>query len=118
MSAEIAEIRLKTSGHKYSRQSCQRSLGTGCAKYEFDVWIGRNQRTKTKSYLSLMELFNIYPLFDVCPEKGKGSFVTDQEGQQYLDLYGGHGVISVGHSHPHYVKKVQDQLQKLGFYSN
>lgn len=65
-----------------------------------------------------MELFNVYPLFDVCPEKGKGSFVTDQEGQQYLDLYGGHGVISVGHSHPYYVKKVQDQLQKLGFYSN
>lgn len=65
-----------------------------------------------------MELFNVYPLFEVCPEKGNGSFVIDQKGQQYLDLYGGHGVISVGHSHPHYVKKVQDQLQKLGFYSN
>ena len=65
-----------------------------------------------------MELFDVYPLFDVTPVKGEGSYVTDHNGTQYLDLYGGHGVISVGHSHPYYVKKVQDQIEKLAFYSN
>lgn len=65
-----------------------------------------------------MELFNVYPLFEVCPVEGQGSYVRDQKGHQYLDLYGGHGVISVGHSHPYYVSKVQEQVGKLGFYSN
>nr|HPR61688.1 aminotransferase class III-fold pyridoxal phosphate-dependent enzyme [Prolixibacteraceae bacterium] len=50
-----------------------------------------------------MELFNVYPLYDIEPVKGEGAFVFDKNGQRYLDLYGGHAVISIGHSHPHYV---------------
>lgn len=65
-----------------------------------------------------MNLFDVYPLFDVNIVKGKGCRVWDEKGTEYLDLYGGHAVISIGHSHPHYVKKVSDQLAKLGFYSN
>jgi len=65
-----------------------------------------------------MELFNVYPLFDVEPVKGEGSYVIDKNGQRYLDLYGGHAVISIGHSHPHYVTLVSAQVEKLGFYSN
>lgn len=65
-----------------------------------------------------MELFNVYPLFDIEPEKAEGSYLWDTSGTRYLDLYGGHAVISIGHSHPHYVKKISDQLQKIGFYSN
>ena len=65
-----------------------------------------------------MKLFDVYPLFDVNIVKGKGCKVWDDQGQEYLDLYGGHAVISIGHSHPHYVKKVGEQLEKLGFYSN
>lgn len=65
-----------------------------------------------------MNLFDVYPLFDVNIVKGKGCHVWDDKGTEYLDLYGGHAVISIGHSHPHYVKKVSDQLSKLGFYSN
>lgn len=65
-----------------------------------------------------MDLFNVYPLIDIEPIKAKGCYVTDTDGNAYLDLYGGHAVISIGHSHPHYVQKVSDQLQKLGFYSN
>lgn len=63
-------------------------------------------------------LFDVYPLFDLEPVKGEGSYVYDKEGTKYLDLYGGHAVISVGHSHPHYVQKISGQLQNLGFYSN
>ena len=65
-----------------------------------------------------MKLFDVYPLFDVNIVKGKGCKVWDDKGQEYLDLYGGHAVISIGHAHPHYIKKVTEQLQKLGFYSN
>ncbi len=65
-----------------------------------------------------MELFNVYPLFDITPTEARGCYVTDSEGNQYLDLYGGHAVISVGHSHPHYVSAISEQLRKIGFYSN
>jgi acetylornithine aminotransferase len=65
-----------------------------------------------------MELFNVYPLYDIEPVKGEGSFVFDKNGQRYMDLYGGHAVISIGHSHPHYVAMISQQLEKIGFYSN
>ena len=65
-----------------------------------------------------MELFDVYPLFDIAIDHGKGCQVWDDKGQQYLDLYGGHAVISVGHCHPHYVQAMKNQLDKLGFYSN
>ena len=65
-----------------------------------------------------MKLFNVYPLFDINIVKGKGCKVWDARGQEYLDLYGGHAVISIGHSHPHYVEKLTGQLNRLGFYSN
>ncbi|NDW19244.1 aspartate aminotransferase family protein [Dysgonomonas sp. 216] len=65
-----------------------------------------------------MKLFDVYPLFDINIEKGKGCYVYDDKGNEYLDLYGGHAVISVGHTHPYYVEKVTEQLNKIGFYSN
>lgn len=65
-----------------------------------------------------MQLFDVYPLFDVNITKGEGCHVWDDKGQEYLDLYGGHAVISIGHCNPHYVAKVTEQLGKLGFYSN
>lgn len=65
-----------------------------------------------------MELFDVYPLFPVNIVKGKGCRVWDENNQEYLDLYGGHAVISIGHCHPHYVEMMTNQLQKLGFYSN
>ena len=65
-----------------------------------------------------MPLFPVYPLFDIDIVKGRGCRVWDAEGQEYLDLYGGHAVISIGHCHPHYVERVGQQLQTLGFYSN
>src|SRR5690606_28802652 len=65
-----------------------------------------------------MELFDVYPLYNVTPVKGEGSYVYDDKGEKYLDLYGGHAVISVGHSHPKYIKKITDQVNKIGFYSN
>lgn len=65
-----------------------------------------------------MELFNVYPLYDVTPVAAKGIVVTDNLGEEYLDFYGGHAVISIGHSHPHYVQKLKEQLDKIGFYSN
>ena len=65
-----------------------------------------------------MELFDVYPLQPVNIVKGKGCHVWDDKGQEYLDLYGGHAVISVGHSHPHYVEALKAQLDKIGFYSN
>ena len=65
-----------------------------------------------------MELFDVYPLFDITPVKGEGCYIFDESGKKYLDLYGGHAVISVGHAHPKYVSAIQDQLAKLGFYSN
>ena len=65
-----------------------------------------------------MNLFDVYSLFDVTPVKASGCTIWDDKGQEYLDLYGGHAVISVGHSHPHYVQAIKDQLDKIGFYSN
>jgi acetylornithine/N-succinyldiaminopimelate aminotransferase len=65
-----------------------------------------------------MNLFDVYSLFDVTPVSAKGCRVWDSNGVEYLDLYGGHAVISVGHSHPYYVKKVSEQLSRIGFYSN
>ena len=67
---------------------------------------------------SIMNLFDVYPLFNIEIVKGKGCHVWDSEGTEYLDLYGGHAVISVGHSHPTYVAAITDQVNKLGFYSN
>lgn len=65
-----------------------------------------------------MNLFNVYPLFDITPVKAKDVFVYDENNTEYLDLYGGHAVISIGHSHPEYVHKVSEQLNNIGFYSN
>ncbi len=65
-----------------------------------------------------MQLFPVYPLFDINIVKGQGCHVWDDKGQQYLDLYGGHAVISIGHCHPHYVESLTKQLNTLGFYSN
>ena len=65
-----------------------------------------------------MKLYDVYPLFGVNIVSGKGCRVYDDAGTEYLDLYGGHAVISIGHSHPHYVEAVSRQLGKIGFYSN
>ena len=65
-----------------------------------------------------MSLFDVYPLFDVTPVKANDVYLYDEKGTQYLDLYGGHAVISIGHSHPEYVNALTNQLQKIGFYSN
>lgn len=65
-----------------------------------------------------MKTFDVYPLFDIEPTKAEGSYVWDKEGNRYLDLYGGHAVISIGHSHPHYVQLLSQQLNQIGFYSN
>ena len=65
-----------------------------------------------------MRLFDVYPLYDINIVKGEGCKVWDDKGQEYLDLYGGHAVISIGHCHPHYVQMLQEQLTRLGFYSN
>lgn len=65
-----------------------------------------------------MSLFDVYPLFDVTPEKAKDVYLYDTQGKEYLDLYGGHAVISIGHSHPVYVSALTNQLKKIGFYSN
>ena len=65
-----------------------------------------------------MQLFDVYSLFDVTPVKARGCRIWDAQGQEYLDLYGGHAVISVGHSHPDYVSALKDQLDRIGFYSN
>lgn len=65
-----------------------------------------------------MKLFDVYPLFPIEPVKAQGSWLWDDKGVKYLDLYGGHAVISIGHGHPHYVKMIEDQLNKISFYSN
>lgn len=65
-----------------------------------------------------MELFDVYPLFEIEPVKAKGAKLWDREGREYLDLYGGHAVISIGHGHPTYVQRLKDQLDQIGFYSN
>lgn len=65
-----------------------------------------------------MKLFDVYPLFNITPTKARGCYVWDSEGNRYLDLYGGHAVISIGHSHPHYISLITEQLNRIGFYSN
>jgi acetylornithine aminotransferase len=65
-----------------------------------------------------MNLFNVYSKYEVTPVKGKGSYVYDKNNTQYLDFYGGHAVISIGHSHPHFIEKISNQLHQLAFYSN
>lgn len=65
-----------------------------------------------------MKLFDVYPLFDIAPVKAQGCYVWDDKGRKYLDLYGGHAVISIGHSHPNYVQKIASQVNEIGFYSN
>ena len=65
-----------------------------------------------------MNLFDVYPLYDVVPVKAEDVYITDSNGHKYLDFYGGHGVISIGHSNPHYVSKLKEQLDVIGFYSN
>lgn len=65
-----------------------------------------------------MQLFDVYPISPINIQKAEGAYVTDDAGHTYLDMYGGHAVISIGHTHPHYVKRIKDQLDKVGFYSN
>ena len=65
-----------------------------------------------------MKMFDVYPLYDIEPVRGCGNYVYDAAGTEYLDLYGGHAVISIGHSHPHYVEAISKQVATLGFYSN
>ena len=65
-----------------------------------------------------MPLFNVYPLYDVTPVSAKGVYVYDENNTEYLDLYGGHAVVSIGHTHPKYVEAITNQVSKLGFYSN
>ncbi len=65
-----------------------------------------------------MNLFDVYPINDIAIVKAKGSYVWDEKGDQYLDLYGGHAVISIGHTHPRWVKRIEEQLEKIAFYSN
>lgn len=69
-------------------------------------------------YFMTMKLFDVYPLFNITPVKAQGSWLWDEKGNKFLDLYGGHAVISIGHTHPHYVKSLEDQLKKIAFYSN
>jgi acetylornithine/N-succinyldiaminopimelate aminotransferase len=65
-----------------------------------------------------MKLFDVYPINDISIVKAKGSYVWDDKGEQYLDLYGGHAVISIGHTHPHWVNRIEEQLHQIAFYSN
>ena len=65
-----------------------------------------------------MNLFKVYPLYEITPSYGKMCYIYDKQGNKYLDLYGGHAVISIGHSHPNYVTELSNQLSKIGFYSN
>lgn len=65
-----------------------------------------------------MKLFDVYPRFDIQVSRGSGNYVYDEKGTEYLDLYGGHAVISIGHCHPHYISRLTDQLENIGFYSN
>src|SRR5437764_15173107 len=65
-----------------------------------------------------MKLFDVYPINDINIVRAKDSYIWDENGVQYLDMYGGHAVISIGHTHPHWVKRIEDQLNKIAFYSN
>lgn len=71
-----------------------------------------------RHFQAMAELFNVYPLYNIEPVRAQGSYLWDADGTRYLDLYGGHAVISVGHTHPRYVQALTDQLQKIAFYSN
>jgi acetylornithine/N-succinyldiaminopimelate aminotransferase len=73
---------------------------------------------KTIFKINEMKLFDVYPINDINIVKANGSYVWDDNGIEYLDMYGGHAVISIGHTHPHWVKKIEDQLEKIAFYSN
>jgi len=76
-------------------------------------------RSRLRTYnLQLMTLFDVYPLNEITIVKAQGSYVWDDKGVQYLDMYGGHAVISIGHTHPHWVKRIEEQLNKIAFYSN
>jgi acetylornithine/N-succinyldiaminopimelate aminotransferase len=75
-------------------------------------------RSRRVKLITNMKLFDVYPINNIAIEKAKGSYVWDDKGEQYLDLYGGHAVISIGHTHPHYVERITKQLNKVGFYSN
>src|SRR5215213_217748 len=65
-----------------------------------------------------MKLFDVYPVNDINIVKAQGSYVWDDKGTKYLDMYGGHAVISIGHTHPHWVERIEEQLRKIAFYSN
>ncbi len=65
-----------------------------------------------------MKPFDVFPLFDINIVKGRGCYIYDDKGIEYLDFYCGHGVISIGHSHPHYVEMISKQVSEIGFYSN
>src|SRR6478672_10344182 len=65
-----------------------------------------------------MKLFDVYPINDITIVRAKDSYVWDENGVQYLDMYGGHAVISIGHTHPHWVQRIEEQLNKIAFYSN
>jgi len=65
-----------------------------------------------------MKMFDVYPIYDIAPQRGEGSWIWDKKGNKYLDFYGGHAVISIGHSHPHFIDKLQRQMQQMIFYSN
>src|SRR5688572_21608053 len=65
-----------------------------------------------------MKLFDVYPLNNIAITKAKGANVWDDKGNQYLDMYGGHAVISIGHTHPHWVERIESQLRQIAFYSN
>ena len=65
-----------------------------------------------------MSLFNVYQLYEMTPSHGEMCYVYDKKGEKYLDLYGGHAVISIGHNHPNYIESLTNQLNKIGFYSN
>ncbi|HEX8676308.1 MAG TPA: aminotransferase class III-fold pyridoxal phosphate-dependent enzyme, partial [Segetibacter sp.] len=65
-----------------------------------------------------MNLFDVYPISNITITKAQGSYVWDESGIQYLDMYGGHAVISIGHTHPHWVQRIEEQLHKIAFYSN
>jgi acetylornithine/N-succinyldiaminopimelate aminotransferase len=77
-----------------------------------------NYLKTTTTYNQSMKLFDVYPINNIAIEKAQGSYVWDNTGKKYLDMYGGHAVISIGHTHPHYVVRLQEQLKKIGFYSN
>ena len=65
-----------------------------------------------------MNLFDVYPLYEVKPKNANDVYIYDDDNNEYLDLYGGHAVISIGHSHPHYIKSIKQQLEQIAFYSN